>query len=121
MLRTRTKCASSWLSSSTNCFRRQQLFQAESDAEGAPVAPVDKDGRRQILHQHEFPATHVTAIRLQQERLGVGPDLLYGAVVEYAPVAAVRRIPGRILALRLGIFRILRGRVAAPRPGKTKH
>jgi len=64
------------------------------------VATADEDRRGQVLHQNEIAAAHVAAIGLQQERLGIGRDLLDRAVVEQAAVAAVGVVPDRVLALR---------------------
>jgi hypothetical protein len=48
----------------------------KTHAEGAPMTAVDKDRRRQILHQHGIAAAHVAPIGLQQKRLAVRLDFL---------------------------------------------
>src|ERR1700722_18929941 len=93
---------------------------SKADAEGAPVAAPDKDGGGQVFDQHEIAAAHVTAIGLEQKALRVVGNLLHGAVVVDAPVAAVGGIPDGIVTLRLTVVGIVRGQVPALGPGDTK-
>src|SRR5580658_8464680 len=95
------------------------LGRAKADAEGAPMAAADEDRRGQVFDQHEIAAAHVAAIGLQQKTLRVVGDLLHGAVVVNAPVAAMGRVPDRVVALRLTVVGVVRGQVAALRPGNT--
>lgn len=59
------------------------------------MAAFDHDGGRAILHQGEFSAPHVTTIGLQQEGCLIARGAKPGAVIEYAPIAAIGDIPGR--------------------------
>jgi hypothetical protein len=85
----------------------QSLHRAVADAQAAPVAAANDDGRRDVLHQGEDAAAEIAAIGLQQ----VGPRVAAGgqpdAVVEQAPVAAVGVVPLRIGAGRsfIGVAR----------------
>jgi len=62
---------------------------AEANPKRAPVPAIDKNRRRQILHQHELATAHVAPIGLQQEGLGIGGDFLHGPVIEQPAIAAV--------------------------------
>ena len=58
---------------------------------------------------------------MQQERLGVGGDLLHCAIVEQPPVAAIGVVPDRVAALRQAVVRIVGRKVTALGPGDAEH
>jgi hypothetical protein len=78
------------------------------------MPPLDDDGRGQVLHQLILAAAHVAAICLEKEALCIATGGEAGAVIEDAPVPAICGIPYRIAGLRLGIFPVVRGKIAIP-------
>ena len=64
------------------------------------MAAVDSDGCRHFLHHHKAATAHVAAVGLQQKGALVAARSQARAVVEDAPVAAVRRVPHRVAAAR---------------------
>src|SRR5262245_15178163 len=76
------------------------LLDLEPDPEATPMAAIDRDRGRDILHQDEFASAHIAAIGLQQELPLIAPGRKPGPVVEYPAVAAVGGIPDRVGSLR---------------------
>src|SRR5262249_24240941 len=65
-------------------------------AEGSPVAPVNKNGRGRVFHQHELVRAHVSAAGLDEEGFGVLRHFVDRTVVEDSSVAAVGGVPLRV-------------------------
>src|SRR3569833_502017 len=86
-----------------------------------PMAPAHENRRRQVLDQHEFPAPHVAAIGLQQKPFRIVGDLLDRTIVVDTTIAAVSRVPDRVLALGLSVVGIMGREVASLRPGHAEH
>src|SRR5690242_18389527 len=82
-------------------------------AEAAPVSTVDDDRGVDLLHHHEFAATHIASIEMDEPGVRVACGGKPGAVVEDALVAAVRSVPHRVVRpLRLRIDAVVDGQIA---------